>query len=198
MSLSVKMDDLSRDAVEARYPKEIAQKIVNAMASIGREIGAIDNSKYAIPIRHEYYITKRRSEAAVVFAFSKDAEHATFIQKELHDMQKSCPHRATDCIQIINERISKEIPNFVNPSPNDESKRHTFNQYIFHLFVDFYDLKQHPEYCYQYKSGEHQHLFTYSDKAINLILEAIKKDPEHIVQGLKIKLGKSTPGAKEF
>ncbi|WP_367179421.1 hypothetical protein [Anaerovibrio sp.] len=49
-----------------------------------------------------------------------------------------------------------------------------------------------------YKSGEHQHLFTYSGKAINLILEAIKKDPEHIVQSLKIKLGKSTPGAKEF
>lgn len=39
--------------------------------------------------------------------------------------------------------------------------------------------------------------YSYSDKAINLIVEQIKKAPEHIVQSLKAKVGKPTPGAKD-
>ena len=42
--------------------------------------------------------------------------------------------------------------------------------------------------------------YSYSEKALNLIFEEIKKDPEHIIQNLKERLqkNKSTPGAKEF
>ena len=197
LTLSVKMNELTPESVKARYPKEIADKIIHAMSNIGQTINMVDNNKYAIPVRHDYYITKNKKQATASFTIAKDANHAAFIIKELRDMKKACPHRAKDCIEIINKKIQKEIPRFINPSPNDERKRHTFNSYIFQLFVDFYDLKQKHEYCYQYESGQNK-LYTYSDKAITLIIDAIKKDPEHIVQSLKVKLGKSTPGAKEF
>ena len=174
-----------------------AKKLLILIGSEEKINNMVDNNKYAIPVRHDYYITKNKKQATASFTIAKDANHAAFIIKELRDMKKACPHRAKDCIEIINKKIQKEIPRFINPSPNDERKRHTFNSYIFQLFVDFYDLKQKHEYCYQYESGQNK-LYTYSDKAITLIIDAIKKDPEHIVQSLKVKLGKSTPGAKEF
>lgn len=198
LTLSVKMDDLSKEAINARYPKDIAEKIINAMASVGKKINSVDNPKYAIPVRHDYYITKNKNQATASFTFTKDAEHAAFIVKELHDMKKSCPFNTSACIDIINKEIKKNIPSFINPSPKDDSKRHDFNTYIFNLFVKFYNMKNNAAYCYSYKNGTSTTYYSYSQKAINFIIESIKKDPEHIVQNLKDKIGKSTPGAKEF
>lgn len=197
LTLSVKIDELSAESIQARYPKEIAARIMSAMTSIGQAINLEDNDKYAVTVRHEYYITKNRKEATASFAIAKDSEQAAFIVKELHDMQKSCPHNASDCVEIINKRIKRENIGFVNPSPKDDSKRHHFNKYLFDLFVKFYNLKQEPTYCYKYNIGASS-FYSYSDKTINLIMDQIKKDPEHIVQSLKNKIGKSTPGAKDF
>lgn len=197
LTLSVKMDDLSLESIKARYPVNIANKIISTMTSIGKTIITVDNSKYAIPVRHDYYITKNPKQATATFSISKDAEHAAFIVKEMHDMKESCPHRMSDCIEIINKHIRKHIPDFINPAPSDESKRHIINQYIFNLFVKFYNLKQDDSYCYKYKNGQSTY-YSYSNKAIQLILDCIKKDPKHIVQNLKNNIGKSTPGAKEF
>lgn len=197
LTLSVKINELTPESVSARYPKEMAGKIIKAMTSVGKDISKIDNPKYAIPVRHDYYITKNKKQATASFSITKDAEQAAFIIKELHDMQASCPYRTSDCVDIINRKIKKSIPNFINPSPKDEGKRHVFNSYIFNLFVNFYDLKHKDNYCYRYNNGN-IHYFSYSQKTIDLIIDAIRKDPEHIVQSLKDKLGKSTPGAKEF
>lgn len=196
LTLSVKMNDLSESAVLARYPKEIATKIIDAMAMIGQTINTVDNEKYAIPVRHDYYITKNKKEATASFCIAKDADQAAFIVKEWHDMKEACPHQEKDCIRIINKRIRKDIPYFINPTPN-EADRHKFNTYTFRLFVKFYNIKQDPKYCYTYKTGSTT-MYSYSDKAIDFIVERIKKDPEHIIQGLKDKIGKPTPGAKEF
>ena len=197
LTLSVKMDELSKESIQARYPKEIASRIMSAMTTIGQTINLEHNDKYAIPVRHEYYITKKRKEATASFAIAQNAEEATFIVKELHDMQKSCPHNVSDCVNIINNRIKREGINFINPSPKEDSKRHSFNKYLFDLFVKFYNLKQDPAYCYEYNIGSSK-FYSYSDKTINLIMDQIKKGPEHVVQDLKDKVGKSTPGAKEF
>lgn len=58
-------------------------------------------------------------------------------------------------------------------------------------------LCQDLAYCYEYNIGSSK-FYSYSDKTINLIMDQIKKGPEHVVQDLKDKVGKSTPGAKEF
>lgn len=80
----------------------------------------------------------------------------------------------------------EQIINLRNTSTHfiTEDKRHEFNKNHFDLFVKFYNLKSNPDYCYKYELGKHIS-YSYSEKALNLIFEEIKKDPEHIIQSLK-------------
>jgi hypothetical protein len=45
-------------------------------------------------------------------------------------------------------------------------------------------MKTNDSYCYIYTQGK-QKLYTYSEKALELIYGEIKKDPESIIQNLK-------------
>ena len=103
----------------------------------------------------------------------------------------------TDCLKIINDKIQEQNLNFINPAHiGNPQKEHIFNKFVFDLFVKFYDLKADTKYCYCY-SRNSTPMYTYSNAVIELIIEQIKKDPEHIVQSLKAKVGKPTPGAKD-
>ena len=170
---------------------------MQSMSNVRRAIASEDNQKFAIPVRHDFYITKNAKLATAQFYITQNAEQAAFIAKEVHDMQNECPYRMQECLDIINKWIKRDNLNFVNPFTPKENKRHSFNSHAFGLFVKFYNLKTNPKYCYVYKRNASP-TYSYSNAALQLIYNEIKKDPEHIVQSLKSKLRKPTPGAKEF
>ncbi len=72
-----------------------------------------------------------------------------------------------------------------------------FNSYCFSLFCKYYNIKDNLKLCYAYKLHA-QPQYSYSLQAIDFIVDEIKKDPENIIQNLKNKKNKPTPGAKEF
>lgn len=188
LTLSVKMSDLNESEIRARYPQKMADRILRAMGEVGKSIVSTDHSKYAIPVRHDFYITKNKKQASTSFTFTKDADQAAFILKERHDMQKVCPYRQKDCLEIINKRLQKEKIPFVNPRATHVDRRGTFNKYCFGLFTKFYQLKSNDKYCYVYNRNTTP-AYTYSMAAIDVICEQIKKDPEHIIQNLRSKIG---------
>ena len=197
LTLSVKVSDLSEDAIRARYPEQIANHIVEITSSIGRAINETNNQNYAITVQHNFYLTRKQKDSSVSFSIAKSAEQATFIIKDRYDMQNVCPFKMTECLKIINDKIQEQNLNFINPAHiGNPQKEHIFNKFVFDLFVKFYDLKTDTKYCYCYSRNSIP-MYTYSNAVIELIIEQIKKDPEHIVQSLKSKVGKPTPGAKD-
>ncbi len=184
LTLSVKMNDFNEESILARYPRQMATHIINALSQVGKEILKEDNVNYAIHIKHDYYITRDAKSATARFVFAKDAEHAAFILKEWHDMQNECPYTMNNCLELINQRIKKQKINFINPATPHEDKRHTFNSWCFGLFEKFYNIKANDKYCYVYKRNQNP-TYTYSMAAIEMIMEQIKKDPEHIIQSLR-------------
>lgn len=112
-------------------------------------------------------------------------------------MQQDCPFTMSKCLDIINGRLRRDGIPFVNPRDVGKPTPHKFNSFAWKLFVKFYDAKANPQYCYCY-DRQSAPTYTYSQRLIDMIIEQIKKDPEHIVQSLKDKVGKSTPGAKDF
>lgn len=187
LTLSVKLSDLDTEQIKARYPKEIAERLIGTMAKIGRMAAATNHIKYAIPVRHDFYITKDQKKATAVFSFTKNADQAAYILKERHDMQQLCPYPQKRCLELINTRLCKAKIPFVNPYARDESKRHRFNTYCFGLFEKFYSLKKDATYCYEYNRNANSS-YSYSMKAIDLIFEQIQKDPEHVIQDLRTRL----------
>ncbi len=200
LTLSIKLSPINADEIKARYPERIADKLLYAQKSVLDSTPVEGNNRYAVIIRHDLYITKKADLATASIAITKDASKAAFILKESKDMQKSCPYQRKKCIAIINNWIQRDNLNFINPSRSPEDSRyHSFTANHFNLFADFYNLKTNPKYCYSYDRSTTP-LYSYSEAALQLIFDEIKKDPENIIQNLKSKVKKikSTPGAKEF
>ena len=185
LTLSIKLEPLDLEIIKARYPKEIADRLIKANMQISESVASTNNANYAIQIRHEYYLTKKKNEATAVFAIAKDGEEPIKLIKSPQDMKQRCPYSTKDCIKRINSFIVKNKLNFINPAISvSEDKKHEFNKTHFDLFSKFYHLKSDIDYCYKYELGK-QISYSYSDKAINLIYSEIKKDPEHVIQNLK-------------
>ena len=185
LALSIKLDPSSPETIHARYPKQIADRLLKTYQNVSQSIDESNDEKYAAKIHHEFYITKKQSEATATFAITQNADEAALIIKSPQDYQKLCPYTASRCIEIINGWIKRDGLNFINPSANvPDNKKHLFNKAHFDIFVKFYDIKNNKEFCYQYTVNK-QTSNSYSNKAIEFIYGEIKKDPEHIVQNLK-------------
>ncbi len=188
LTLSVKLSPLLADEVQARYPKQMANKLLRLRDYLAGSVSEEGNQKYAVLIKHEFYITKRADLASETIRVTKDASEAAFILKETRDRQQQCPFNRKKCIDILNGWLKRDKINFVNPSLAAEDERyHTFNAFHFDLFVKFYSIKAEEKYCYKYDRGK-QVLYSYSEAALVLIFEEIKKDPEGIISHLRARM----------
>ena len=190
LTLSIKLEPIDLEVIKARYPKEIAERLLKVNMQISDNINSLNNTNYAIQIRHDYYLTKNVKEATAVFAIAKEGELPVKLIKSTQDMKKRCPYSTSDCIKRINNLLKRDNVAFINPSIYvSAEKKYTFNKSHFDLFCKFYNLKANEDYCYKYDAGKNC-LYSYSEKTLNLIFEAIKKDPDHIIRDLKNKIKK--------
>lgn len=184
LTLSVRLDSINTDDILARYPQDIAQKLIETISDINSSINDNESMRFAVHIRHDFYITKKQSEANATIGISKEASNAAFILKEVRDMQNICPFTTAQCIDLINKYISSQGINFINPNAKDTSKLSLFNKYHFNLFVKFYNLKDSNKYCYRYDRGSSAQ-YSYSNALIDFVCGEIKKDPQNIIANLK-------------
>lgn len=97
LNLSVKLANPSEEEIQARYPKQIAERLLHSQRMVAELIPAIGNPKYAVMIRHDYYLTKRADLATACISIAKSAEQAAFIIKEAKDMQNVSPYTRKQC-----------------------------------------------------------------------------------------------------
>lgn len=187
LTLSINIDEITENSIKAKYPKQIANKILKATKDIN-QLSTKHGPNFSISITHDLYLTKNKKHASAQFSLSKDAEDAVFILKDIRDPKETHKYTMSKCIDIINRWIKRDELNFQSLS-KDKDKENTFNKYHFGLFVDFYNLKSEPKYCYVFDVHK-QPSYTYSQATINLIYAEIKKDPENIIQNLKDRLSK--------
>lgn len=171
LTLSVSMKALDENTIRAKYPEEIAKKLLETNAQLEPMI-AENNQSFAIKIEHLHYITKDKNKATSQVYIDNNAEAGVKIIKELKDPNNTHKYTMKTAIKEINRRLQGEKINF------------KINQYIFDLFNKVYDIKGNERYCYIHKQYA-QPSYTYSMAAIELIFGEIKKDTENIVNNLK-------------
>lgn len=171
LTLSVSMKALDENTIRAKYPEEIAKKLLETNAQLEPMI-AENNQSFAIKIEHLHYITKDKNKATSQVYIDHNAETGVKIIKELKDPNNTHKYTMKTAIKEINRRMQGEKINF------------KINQYIFDLFNKVYDIKGNEKYCYIHKQYA-QPSYTYSMAAIELIVGEIKKDTENIVENLK-------------
>lgn len=171
LTLAISMKALDENEIRAKYPEEIAKKLIDTHNQLEPMI-AENNQSFAIKIEHLHYITKDKSKATSFVYVDKDAEAGVKIIKELKDPNNTHKYTMKNAIKEINRRLQSMEINFV------------INQYIFDLFNKAYGIKENEKYCYVHRQYA-QPSYTYSMQTIELIVGEIEKDSENIVEKLK-------------
>lgn len=178
LTLSVSMKALNETELRAKYPGQIAEKLINVESSLSSEI-AENNSAFAIRIEHLHYITKDRSEATDIVHIDSSADAGVQIIKEIKDPNNTHKYSTKKCIQEINNRLSrKKIALMYNGNPV------SFTSHHFNLFCKYYGIKENPKLCYVYTVTSYPN-YGYSLQAIDFIVAEIEKDPSNIIDNLK-------------
>ena len=178
LTLSVSMKALNESEIRAKYPGQIAEKLISAENALSLEI-AENNNAFAIRIEHHHYITKDRTKATDIVHIDSSAEAGVQIIKELKDPNETHKYSTKKCIQEVNNRLSrKKISLMYNGNIV------TFTTHHFNLFCKYYGIKENPKLCYVY-TVTRSPSYGYSLQAIDFIVAEIAKDPVNILDNLK-------------
>lgn len=185
LTLTVSMRPLDVEEIRAKYPSELANRLLQASADIQNLSAAENNAAFAIRIEHYHYLTKDKDKATSTMRIDKNAETSGVIIKEVQDPNNVYPFNEKRCITRINKRLASD------------GVAVTINSFHFRLFVQHYGIKSNPKLCYSYNVTSHP-MYSYSMATIDLIVMEIEKDPENILRVLKERSKKKeTPGAKD-
>lgn len=171
LTLAVSMRSLNESTIRAKYPEEIAEKILETNSALIPMINE-NNQSFAIKIEHHHYITKDKNKATSFVHINKDAEAGVKIIKELKDPGNTHKYTMKTALKEINRQLQNAGIDI------------KINAYHFNLFNKVYGLKENEKYCYIHRIYA-QPSYSYSMQAIELIVGEIKKDPEHILEYLK-------------
>lgn len=171
LTLAVSMKALDEAVIRAKYPEEIAEKMIVTHQQLEPMISE-NNQAFAIKIEHLHFLTKDKSQATSYVHIDKDAEAGVKIIKELKDPNNTHKYTMKSAIKEINRRLQNLGIDFV------------MNQYLFDLFNKKYAIKENEKFCYVHRQYA-QPSYTYSMQAIEMIVNEIIKDPENIVNYLK-------------
>ena len=180
ITLAVSMKSLNEAEIRAKYPEEIANKMLNTNYTIS-EMVQHSNSNFAIRIDHHHFITKDKSKATSFVHIDKNADAGIKIVKELKDPNDTHKFTAKNCIKEINKRLRK-----LNISIAENSD---FNMFHFNLFTKYFGIKGNTKYCYIHKISSSP-TYSYSIHTIDFIVDEIKKNPHNIIEDLKKKVKK--------
>ena len=176
LTISARYEPLSNEQIRIKYPPEIAEKLIQHSNEIDVLSNTYDSDKFAIEIKQNLYLTKKKSEADFLVALAPDSDNKVARVKELKDPVNTHKYSFNNVIVAVQESLKKKGVKL--------GYEKGFNSYVLGLVVDFYNVKQNEAYAYKHVIGN-QNQFTYSQQFVEFIVEEIRKNPEHFVESLK-------------
>lgn len=178
LTLSVSLQALENSKIIGKYPKEIADKIIENKNKI-ESLSINNNAKFSIRIDHHYYITKNKDLATNLVKIDNSSKDSVRIVKELKDPNNTHKYTTKHCINIIKERLKVKKVNL-----KYNGKIVEFSSFHFNNFCKHFGLKENLQYCYIHKQFSNLQ-YSYSQSAIDFIINELVKDPEHTLDNIK-------------
>lgn len=176
LTIATNYEPLSNEQIRLKYPPEIAERFIQQSNQIDVLTKEYDSDKFAIPIKQNLYITKKKDEADFFVTMASKSSNKVAIIKELKDPANTHKYTFNNVITVVNSRLSK--------SNIKLGYKKGFNSYVLNLFIEFYDIKNNIKYSYKHSLGNSTS-YTYSERLVNFIIEEIKKNPDGFVESLK-------------
>ena len=176
LTITSSYEPLSNEQIILKYSPEVAQKFIQQSNQIDVLTKEYDSDKFAIQIKQNLYITKKKDEADFTVAMEKNSDNKVTVIKELKDPSNTHQYSFSNVIIAVQNRLKKN-----NIKLGYEKG---FNTYVLSMFSDFYNIKSDSKYAYSHNIGNSHH-YTYSEQLVEFIVNEIKKNPEKFVESLK-------------
>lgn len=176
LTISARYEPLSNEELKVKYSPEIAEKLIKHSNEIDVLSATYDSDKFAINIRQNLYITKKKSEADFVVGIDSHSDTRVSVVRDLKDPSDTHKYSYKNVITAVQEKLKKKNIKLGYKSG--------FTQYVLNLIIDFYDIKQNPKYAYEHVIGN-QRSYTYSQQFVDFIVVEIEKNPHNFVESLK-------------
>lgn len=178
LTLTPTMKAFNQTEIIAKYPEEIANKLIATAENITDLINN-NNSNFAIKIEHYHYITKNEEKATSKIKIDNSSDNLAKIIKEQVNPNDTHKYAAKACIAEINKLLKKN--NIILKFKGQEK---SFNITHFTLFCDYYGIKKNKKLCFVYGIYS-QPSYSYSYQTIDFIFNEIRKDPDNIIENIK-------------
>lgn len=179
LSLSVSMKALSETEIIAKYPEEIARKLLDLKNTVDDLSFENNNARFSIRIEHHHYLTKNPDKATAFVKIDRSADASVKIIRELKDPNNTHNLTAKSCISKIRDRLSKDhIELWYN------GNKVKFTSFHFTNFCKYFGIKSNERFCYVHKQFA-QPQYSYSIQTVEFIVEELEKDPKNILNNIK-------------
>lgn len=176
LTISTSYEPLSNEEIKLKYTPEIAEKFIKQSNDIDTSSQTYNSDKFAINIKQNLYLVKKKGEADFMVKIDKNAPAKTSLVKELKDPADTHKYSFDAVVVAIQETLKKQ-----NIKLGYEKG---FNSYVLGLIIRFYNIKDETRYSYKHIVGNTES-FTYSQSFIEFIIREIKNNPDGFVESLK-------------
>ncbi len=173
--LSIKRNPFDFDKARAVYDPDVFQKMLDSYSSV---YGGIESDRYAARYETSLVVVKNPANADIAVTFSKDAGATLAVAKELKNPTTQYPFTSKNALAQINRQLKKRG---IKVSYRGLVKD-SFTSFHWTEFVKFYQMKNNSLYSYDRSTErERNSSFIYSQKAVDLVVDEVTKDPDHVI-----------------
>ena len=174
LSLTVLFKKIDEQEIRGKYSDIISAKLLEVAKKID-ESTQVTNSRFAIPVIHTHYLTKKKSEATNVMRIAREGEDPVMVLNKPTDPTKTHPFTAKRLLSLLNDRLRR-----ANVVLYFHENIATMTIFHFTNLCKHYGIKDNPVYCFPndiYKNVQ----YSYSQKTIDFLFEELCKAPDRIL-----------------
>lgn len=182
LTLSIRRGIIDADTIRARYEPQVAEQLLQRSEAVSSAVGDEGNPRIAAVYETTFRIVKKAKEADLNVYIDPNAEAGIAIVKDIKDNTSYYPFTAKGCLKEINKRLKKRDVTFFYGGTSPAK----FNMFHFGLFTEVYQMKGNQRFSHDRRvSNESTPSWTYSQHAIDFIVERVQEKPGECLDGLK-------------
>lgn len=106
LTITANYEPLSNEQIRLKYPAEIAERFIQQSNQIDILTQEYNSDKFAIPIKQNLYITKKKADADFFVSISNKSQNQVSMVKELKDPANTHKYTFNNIIPVVNNRLS--------------------------------------------------------------------------------------------
>ncbi len=173
LALSINVNHISDNDIKAKYPAEMANKILLEKQNVNTLSQKYTSNAFHISIEHRFYLTKKKDEANAVIAIDSTSSTNATIIKEMKDPSNVYILSFSQVVEGVNKQLRAKMIEFNYVTNNGDN---IFNTHTLNLFIQYYQIKQNKIYSYTFGG-----VYRYSQKLVEFIISEISTNKNVIL-----------------